>query len=203
MAIDHERFRNIAAGAQSIVIVVAVIVGGFWSAFVLNDVAKSKNELEKLRRDIAGSIALEIGISVQQLNQEESGPIPLIVSVNVDNPGTRHVYFNFMAPSLKIRKVIYSENKGLLPDGDPIVSHYFGSEIKWHKGYNVLAGSKRTFDYYLEVPMPGIYQITFNAPIEKDLLQALTKDLKGKPAEHEHEDERPSSWASQTFVQIL
>ena len=52
---DHEKFKNMASGFQSIAIGIAVIVGGFWSFYLLNVELRVENaqaNLKKLDREI-------------------------------------------------------------------------------------------------------------------------------------------------------
>src|SRR5689334_18903433 len=64
--IDHQRFYNVTAGAQSIIISVAVFVGGLWTlgTYVIGDLS------ERFRRENLG-----LSISVEA-KQEKHGPDP-------------------------------------------------------------------------------------------------------------------------------
>jgi hypothetical protein len=55
---DHERFSNIASGIQNIVLVVAIIIGGLWTAYTFSTLStKSKAEAELTDLDLRKSKA--------------------------------------------------------------------------------------------------------------------------------------------------
>src|SRR5262245_18699866 len=52
---DHERFAHLASGFQSIVIAIAVVVGGVWTAWTfstLKSAERARSELEKAKLEL-------------------------------------------------------------------------------------------------------------------------------------------------------
>jgi hypothetical protein len=197
---DHEKFKNVAAGVQSLVLSVGLIVGGVWSAWVLGGVARSQIELAKLRRDLEGTIALEISIDTRVLDATEGQSRDLVVEVSVKNPGTNYVYLDLREPALQVQRVRFHPESGLSAASDPIATHYYGPSIRPYQGLNLVAGASRVISFYLRVPSPGLYMVTFRSPIAPDLERKLEALPVGVP--NPNVAKSPATWVSHTFINV-
>lgn len=112
---DHERFSKIAAGVQSIIISLAVAIGGLWTFYTfrsLRSVEKAKAELEEatFKRAI-----LDIEVNSTLLNgkrarqKSKSGNlIPFLVDivVTISNRGNTHDVLDMSEDSLFVKQML-------------------------------------------------------------------------------------------------
>src|SRR5436305_1913900 len=65
MITDHEKFKNVLSGVQSIVLSVAVLVGGIWTTVtfrLLHTTTKAEADLEELNRKLKQQAIVQINI---------------------------------------------------------------------------------------------------------------------------------------------
>ena len=98
MITDHERFSNIASGAQSIVLAIALIIGGIWTAFTfgaLGTVQRARAEAAKLAADIHAKPSIQIDVSGTSIVDTRDGLPDLIVEVSIKNTGSLYMSLHF------------------------------------------------------------------------------------------------------------
>ena len=68
---DHEKFRNLSGGVQSLVLTIAIIVGGLWTLFTydaLRQAERARAEYEKLQKDLKERRAIVINMEPTQVS---------------------------------------------------------------------------------------------------------------------------------------
>ncbi|HXC08977.1 MAG TPA: hypothetical protein VNV61_08610 [Steroidobacteraceae bacterium] len=204
---NHERFKNVADGVQSIVLSFAVIVGGVWSAYtfgVLEKVDEAKANLESLTAP-----SLSINIETQQTASPAEKKYGLIIHVKIQNTGGKDIFLNLTQPDpqhapLKVTLVETADN-GLLVAKRSYSPVYYrdisSRELDVMAGQNVQLKSTKQITYFVQLDAPGIYFVRFSAPHTLPV-----KDAQGLTPEYiEKTEGAPFSgetWLAQTFVEV-
>ena len=97
---NHEQFKNIAAGVQSLVIVAGLVAGGIWSAVTLAgpkkavaDAEKAVAEAELARREVAAGPVVDTSITTKQIGS--GGERWIVIEVAMRNVGTKEIKLDF------------------------------------------------------------------------------------------------------------
>lgn len=198
---DHERFKDISAGIQSIVVAVAIVIGGVWTAYtfgVLRSVEEAKAKIESLTAP-----SLSISIDTERVKSISTNRIGLIVRVRVENTGGQHVNLDLLQNPLKL-VLVQAGNDGYLHAKKtyqpPLYRDIHSSSYDVSAAQTVEIRSKKTLSYFLEVEEPGLYFVRFMAP---------TGELaKGMPKARREEIEKAGlryvgdHWVATTFVDL-
>ena len=165
---DHERFRNMAAGFQSIVISLAVVVGGLWSAYtfgVLRTVEDAKAKIESLTAP-----SLSITIDTDRVKAVSPNRIGLIVRIRAENTGGQNLQLDLRENPLNVALVEPGTDGHLHAKKTYQPIHYMdirGESYDKSAAYGIEIKSKKTLNYYIEVDEPGLYFVRFRAPLGK------------------------------------
>jgi hypothetical protein len=87
---DAERFANLASGVQSLVIAIAVIVGGGWSFYTFSSqlqVQNARAQLTKLERDLEAEPRVELDLDISAIER------PSVDGPPIDGPSKKRQYF--------------------------------------------------------------------------------------------------------------
>ncbi|HSE87285.1 MAG TPA: hypothetical protein VLJ79_13765, partial [Candidatus Binatia bacterium] len=126
MRVSIARFKDLASAAQSVAVVVAVVIGGIWTLYVFTSLAQrekaeldvKKALLEKAKQELQPRAILDIKLSISQPDWPKQ-PKPLVqVIITAKNNGNRlevlhlppapvHVHALLIQPSgeLSLRKL--------------------------------------------------------------------------------------------------
>ena len=169
---DRERFRDILAGIQSIVLSIAVVAGGIWSAYtfgVLRSVEEATAKLESLTVP-----SLSMAIDTERVKGKSAKWIGLIVRVKVENTGGQNLVLDLRdrgegAP-LKVT-LVEPSNDGQLNAKKSYRPIYYKDIGAKNFAMTAIQGvqikSKKILSYFLTVDSPGIYFIRFQVPLGK------------------------------------
>jgi len=170
---DHDRFATLAAGIQSIVIALAVIIGGGWTVYsfvTLRSAEKAELEARALRTKVPIlSITISIGLDRPLLNsfkgdlsKELLRGVPLTVTLK--NVGSGSISFPLSAAAMNVRQV-----RRLSPDGQTI----HGGDLLYNLmpigagagplEATVLPGADLALHYMFPSKGIGFYVVTFAA----------------------------------------
>jgi len=163
---DHEKFKNILAGIQSLVISVAVVIGGVWTLItfnVLDQVAKARAELEVLQ---SRHSAIEIDIEASQVSlSDDQRKQCILASVVIKNTGTQNAVLEFQRDGpMAVTPVTFDKN-GAPVYGETVRASIAGSNPRKTitTGTFVRAGSRSHYRILVPVQKPGVYFLTFSA----------------------------------------
>jgi hypothetical protein len=207
---DHERFKNIASAVQSLVVAIAVVVGGIWSAYtfgVLHSVEQARAQLAT-----ASMPALNISIEAAKVKATQKDKRGLLVRVMVENAGNRYIELDLTKDPLAIHKVTTGLNGHLYSEVSyrpTLYSQLRKDSFDVVQSWGVTPHSSKVFHYYLNVDDAGLYLISFEAPVgelertfkcrggvaDEELfrrMQRLIPDL----------ELRESKWTATTYVEI-
>lgn len=105
---DHERFKNIAAGFQSWLVSLALLVGGVWTVYVFHfslQIENSRAQLSKLNRELLESPKLEIDLQVAAMRSPSKQKRYFECHLVVKNVGTKGTSLIFGEHSVVLSKV--------------------------------------------------------------------------------------------------
>ena len=86
-----ERFKNVAAGVQSIAVTPAVIIGGVWTLYTFSALGtKARAEAELFQQAV---LAIKVEARQESLTVEQGRYIAAIVSI--ENKGNRNTFLDF------------------------------------------------------------------------------------------------------------
>jgi len=118
---DPDRFQKISSGVQSIVVTVAVLVGGAWTLFAFHaqlQVENAKAQLMKLQREIAGEANVELSLSAHPLPAQTRNTLYIAGNLAFINRGSHVTAIAIKEDSLQVRRVIVQD--GLVSYGQAV-----------------------------------------------------------------------------------
>jgi hypothetical protein len=190
---NDERFNNLASGFQSIVLAIAVIIGGAWTlgTFYLlrqreqakleliqieKQIEASDTQLKKLKYDLKTSPALDIQIT------GTSVPIPgekgwfLLSTVSLKNLGNQTAILD-----LSNKKPFLTYPVSFGPQGEP----KFGDVKEFSvvpggnpnfppDGVSIRAGTHESLAFATKISIPGLYLLSFRADVSPQELESTS-----------------------------
>ena len=155
---DHEKFKNAAAGIQSLVVSVAVLVGGGWTAYTFGF--------------LQDTVSLDLRIEAEQFGRGPDQDTSLLVKVVAKNNGTRYVELDLSQQPLIVQKVVAHESGKLLATSKWTPMYY--SELLDNPGtfaiyrtQGVEPGATKVISSLQRLDGPGIYFMRFQVPVSR------------------------------------
>ena len=196
---DHDRFSKIAGGLQSIVVTLAVLIGGGWTlySFTASKTAEKAAldiEIAKAKRPI-----LEVAIEAKALaaidpSDANGGLHSFIrVTVTLKNGGNTQIEIPLQQSRLAVAEVNIVEG-GLVADEAFKTSKHLA--VSPFSQASLAAGNTVQLSYLVNVKKPGLYFVEFAASLPK-----AAEPLPGGVAAPGSEFERRYGVAS-TFVDV-
>jgi hypothetical protein len=146
---SRERFKNWAAGIQSYVLAIAVLVGGLWTLYRF--AAIDRRQVEK---ELFAQATIDIKIEAKQ-ETLENGEQCVVSIVEIRNSGTRNVFLDYGGEPFSIRKLMFHA------EDSP-----FYARMRHPSAFQVLrAGETVRTPFVMQVPASGIYEIKFEVPL--------------------------------------
>jgi hypothetical protein len=189
---DHEHFRNIAAGWQSVAIAVGVVAGGLWTFTTFSDTRQRESaqlQLAKLELETVKRFEIDLDLKATQLTFPKRSPAPRFIRVDLSYkvggnwvPEDRKT-LDFMRGEFTLVLVASVDNEGKM-------SYYSGSErhLIFTTGptritrTSLIAGTSDSFTALQMVPRPGLYRISWEGllvgPPERALSAVTYVDVK-------------------------
>ncbi|MEW8492475.1 MAG: hypothetical protein AB2604_01620 [Candidatus Thiodiazotropha taylori] len=168
MFTDHEKAKNVAATIQSIVLSLAVIIGGGWSAwefYKLRTVEKAKLQLDVLEKTREQKAILNISLDAKKKDLKD-GKKYIEVNVRIENKGLRDAYLDYSKPVLRVTKVSFDD------DGKIKFTNKRQSYIYMPGGHipNALSRSSETLEYPIMVQLEesGTYLLRFVVDVAEE-----------------------------------
>lgn len=183
-----------------LILSIALLCGGVWTFYtfdILHQRDKATAELKEIQDRIKGTNASNIQISPTSFELVD-GKFGLIVNVNIQNTGTRDVLIDWSSEDTPL-----SVFKVRMEKGDQMYfERLFHPKIyapfdqtknkkEHYKSLYLLVGAKKELSFYVELPMKGMYYITFNAQTDDKLAQEV-KQKSGRTGE----------WFSSKYINV-
>ncbi len=162
---DHEKAKNIAATIQAIVVSIAVVVGGGWTAwefYQLDRIEKAKADL-KIQQNAADQMAvLNIRLEIKDKKSEDLSYLQ--VKAILTNAGKKDAYLDYSKHVLSVTRVALGEGGKInyenqvksriyMPTDDLKIGHIPNAVIR--------GGESKEYPFIIPVSKPGIFLIRF------------------------------------------
>lgn len=187
---DHEKFKNIFSGIQSIAITLAIIIGGIWTLYtfeILSQIEKARAELKEIKLKLEQQAVVVLDINSSQIKTDHDTGYLIKANINVKNIGNRNVDIEFNNPAFIATHVSFSSN-GMQVFGERSVSNCYTSHPTMDgpkiDGTILRKGATATYPFIVKVKEPGIYHLQFKAKIsetEFGVFQKLRNNLSKEP----------------------
>lgn len=167
--VHHEKSNNFFSGLSGLVTILAIVIGGVWTAYtfnILHQAEKAQQELVEIQERIKNTASSSIDLDVRQTVNPSLG---IIIEVNLTNNGRSQLQYSLENNPLKVYSVfVQGDQAGATKIYMPkpyksLAKMKSGGENILRENITVLTGSKKTISYALTVDNPGLYYITFEA----------------------------------------
>lgn len=193
---NHEGFKNLTSGIRNIVIIVAVILGGAWTAYTFRalgarerarferDKAEFDLEVEKAMQARQANFGLDVSVEAKQEQSPDNIGYYIAALVKITNKGSRNKVIDFKNSPLRVLQAGFDEKGN---------SHIYDliQQENFTPGTVLRAGATETYPYLVRVPRPGFYFINIEIELNEDELKVF-KESRG-PAEK-------GVWGGSTYV---
>lgn len=174
MAFDHERFRNLAAGVQSSVLAVAVIIGGVWTFYTFDSLrAKSRAEAELVgleqRIREQGVVSASLQATAFKIHGDSSRYISATATVRNNGNRNMTLYFDQWVFAFSKVDAFSSERPTFVPIGRS-PAFYFNmekNELESIPYVVLLSGEEYELHSVIKAPSRGLYFVEFEAELGK------------------------------------
>jgi hypothetical protein len=157
---DHERFKNVTSGLQSIVTLLGIVIGGAWVLYTFTAVGtlqKADAEIAALKQSAARQPNLQIDIQAKPAPPSLGGTRWLPVVLKLKNDGNFSLIFT--APVLELSNLPSAGDKPSARAKVQRATAQFLNDGKLEEMPErfLRAGQARTVGFLIEVPAPGRY----------------------------------------------
>jgi hypothetical protein len=151
---SHENFKNIAAGIHSIVIVLALIVGGIWTLWTFS----SLGERQKAQDELFKQAVLDIIVDCkqEQLNNDDY----IHANVKIVNHGKRNTFLDFSDSPCQVHKLVFSD------DGSAETTFSISQDNLTSRSIVLRSGATQEYPFVIKVPEKGFYVIEYRVPLD-------------------------------------
>ncbi len=160
MIADHERFKNILTGLQSIVLTMAILIGGIWTLVTfdaLEEAEIAKAQSEKLARELAERRVLNIQMEASQIMLPDDPARYILATVRFENIGKDSEIFYWSENPVNVNKVSLNEESALSMARTPAVR----IDLPGTTGLRISAGEVVKKNFLARVREPGLYFVEF------------------------------------------
>jgi len=174
---NHEYFKDVAAGVQSVCLSLAVLIGGAWTLYTFKtlgaqqqgqlQLVKLQGDIEKQHEDLAKQAVLDIDIQASQspMSALSAGRV-ISGMVTIANKGTRNTPIDWKGlPQLVARHVSFA------PDGGPVADTkrlIVATLVNGGQQQLVLMGQTIHLPFAISVPRPGLYYLEFQTNVSAE-----------------------------------
>lgn len=167
--LNHEKFKNVLAGVQSLIIAIGIIVGGLWTAktFEIKKEAEiAKANFEKAERELREKRVVNISINPSQIKIPDQKIQCIYSLVEITNVGNHPETLDWHGPCFRARR-IHFDDKGATKVGPPtgdILTAASGESV----GCRVSPGEVIRVPCLARVDQPGLYYLKFTVNASLD-----------------------------------
>jgi hypothetical protein len=161
-----QAFSNVTSGIQSVVITVAVVIGGIWALYrfsTLKEIARAKAELQEIQKRLFERGILDIQVQENEIGHMGESIHYVKMDVTIHNTGNRTEVINWS------KSGAYATSVGAKADGDlefaeTIASRYVTPESEVPAS-SILPGQTRQLSFLFALRSRGIYHLMFRATV--------------------------------------
>jgi hypothetical protein len=193
MLSDHERFKNIAAGMQSLALVLAIAIGGGWTIYTfrsLNQAQMAEAQLRAQLKALKEKRTVNITIKPSQIEVPNDETRYILAMVEITNVGNHPEILEFRGPPFTARR-IYVDEQGRLR-GDPPTGGVVALLSGEAAAIQVMPKELVRLPCVAKVTSPGLYYLTFSVVAsEAEQRESLAEGTRG-----------PVEWADASCVTV-
>ncbi len=183
---SHEKFKDISAGIQSLIVSLAIIIGGVWTVYRFAAIDRSNS--------------LDLSIEAEYRYVETDNKPSLIVKIIANNNGGTYLHLNVSNAPLVIQKLALN-NKGEYVATRTYKPTYRSAydvndkSLSW-TSQSVQPKSKKVLPFFQHLDESGIYFIKFMAPddISDNILRRFVNFILGI--------DRGTHWVTSTYTEV-
>lgn len=171
---EPERFQKISAGIQSIVITLAVVIGGIWTLYVFNSQLQVENahaQLQKLKRELNSQPNIEVLVQTETIQIPETEIRYITGDFKFRNSGTRNTVIKLSAKPIMLSKVSIDIKGDINLNKLYEVSSYSAHDLRIRE-LTVYPNMESLLPFIVRVDKPGLYFISVvsnKSDIEKEV----------------------------------
>lgn len=204
---DHEKFKNVLTGIQSLIIAVGIIVGGIWTARTFEikkeaetakkryelaeiDLRKAEMELKKAEKELREKRIINITFNPSQLKTPEEKIRYIYALVEITNVGNHPETLDWQGPCFRARRIHFDDKGGMRigPSSGDILTAAAGESA----GCSVAPGEMIRLPCIARVEQPGLYHLKFTVNASQDeQKQASEEGLKSR-----------AEWSGSAFILV-
>ena len=186
---EHDKFRNILSGVQSLVVSMAVIVGGIWTLItfsVLGEVGKARAERSEIEKRLHEQAQIVIQIQASH-HLVENDKHCIAATVAITNTGERNVFLDYGDPPFSVAQVTFDAQ------GKSHFKTALTQPNLLSRSRVLRSGETVNYPFFVVVENTGMYVVQFRVPLPPDELPEHlgAGGPKGK-----------ISWVGSTYVNI-
>jgi hypothetical protein len=218
---DHERFKNILDGIQSLVLCVAIVTGGGWTLYTFistQQTTRALLERDKMRKE-AEEAELQTGVTVEIIAKQIKSVTPdqfgLLVTVTIRNKGDILLPIDLGDPKDPTRieplRISHIAQEGGKLYGDRQYSafpynNYVSKDDPSGNGFmgsiSLLPKIDHALEYYVEVNKTGLYNISFYFLADQKISRKAS-DQEVKAMGNEFASTTPGHWfGTHTYLEV-
>jgi len=197
---DHERFNNISSGIQNLVLAVAIVIGGLWTAFTFSTLStkyRSQAEITELdlrnartRDEIAQNGAvIDIKLEAKQETFSDDKKYCISVLTKITNTGVRNTLVDLSKGSPLTAYLVYFNDDGT-SNRRAVVSQ----EDYTSSSTTLRSGNTIELPLFVKVESKGLYILEFRIPLDQNA-RLIDSTMRGTKFEHLH-------WIGSTYVEV-
>ena len=178
MLSDHERIKNIAAAMQSVVVALALVVGGIWTLITFSALGESRKahlEVAELEGKLRRQAAVEIRVDASQDSLPGDPGRYIFSVVSIVNSGSRAVNLSFPPDGpFSVHQLQIDQDGSKRPTFAVYdqVQSYRKTSVVPMLGVVVRPGAVYSVPFVTRVPEAGLYVVSFYSetpPAEADV----------------------------------
>ena len=174
---DAEMFRHVAAGLQSLAVVIGLVIGGVWTFIVFRaqlSISRARATLDKLNRELERNSAIGLEISAQQLNIPEDDNRYVLATLTITNRGNQNTRLVWDHKPLSVAIVRFQQRSDdvLLAEVSRTAIYFLtesGKRLE-ERSAGIRVGDKKRYEAVLPVYSPGLFLVTFLAAVDEEHL---------------------------------
>lgn len=191
MFTDHERFKNITAGIQALVLAIAIPIGGVWTMLsfqLLNQMKLAEAQLRAQLNELRERRVVNIDIKASQTTMPHDTMRYVSAMVEITNVGNYSEILQWHGPPFRVRQVLFGNHE--TPKFGPPTGTMMPIACGEDSGTEVLPGEIVRLPCIAKVTEPGFYYITFTVSASEAIQREIPKEVSSKPVE----------WSSATYI---
>ncbi|MDB5441722.1 MAG: hypothetical protein JWP73_98 [Phenylobacterium sp.] len=151
-------FRDCAQGAQSIAVLIAVVVGGLWTLFTFTALGSRR----RAQRDLFEQAVVNLLTEATQIQVPDSDLLTIAVTTTLTNTGNRNVYLDFEKYAPVVVAPVIFDGDGRALSGLPITGKLDGI-----LGLTLRSGASQRYSVFVTVPHKGLYYAEFQVRVSE------------------------------------